>query len=89
MQQMRQLTHDQTLREQETLHRQEIDFKRDVDALELEHIRAKNEEQAGLLSSMLGMKVDLTRYLVAQYQNPDRLIRIDGPDNGQLHVHEQ
>ena len=88
-QRMSQLTHDQALREQETLHRQEIAFKRDVNALELESIRAKNEQQAGLLASMLNMKVDLTQYLVAQYQNPDRFIRIDGPEDSHLHVHEQ
>jgi hypothetical protein len=44
---------------------------------------------------MQGMQVDLTRYLVAQYQHPDRVIRIDGGDGAapprvrpQLHMHE-
>jgi hypothetical protein len=37
---------------------------------------------------MQDMQVDLTRYLVAQYQNPDRLIQITGDDQAQLHLHE-
>ena len=87
-QQMQQLAHEQTLREQEALHRQEMSFKNDVNDLELEHTRAKNAEQAEYLRSMQGMQVDLTRYLVAQYQHPDRLIRIDGTNGSRLHLHE-
>lgn len=34
------------------------------------------------------MQVDLTKYLVAQYQNPDRLIRVEGEKRTQLHLHE-
>lgn len=88
-QQMQQLAHEQALREKESLHRQEVEFKRDVDALELEHRKAKNAEQAGYLKSIQDMDVDLTRYLVAQYQHPDRLIRIDGTGKGQFHLHDQ
>lgn len=88
-QQMQQLAHEQTLREKEALHRHSIQFKRDVNALELEHMKAKNAEQAGYLKSIQDMNVDLTRYLVAQYQHPDRLIRIDGSSRSQLHLHDQ
>jgi hypothetical protein len=88
-QQMQQLVHEQRLREQEALHRQTISFKADVNALELEHTRAQNAEQAGFLHSIQEMQVDVTRYLVAQYQHPDRLIRIDGPERSQLHLHDQ
>ena len=34
------------------------------------------------------MQVDLTRYLVAQFQHPDRSIRISGDNGARLHVHE-
>ena len=70
------------------LQEQQVRFQQETNAVELEHIKAKNAQQATLLQSMQQMQVDLTRYLVAQYQNPDRLIRIDG-DSARLHLHEQ
>ena len=65
-------------------------FKKELNELELEHGRAKNAEQSAYLKSMREMQVDLTRYLVAQYQHPDRLIRIDGGEreNTSLHLHD-
>lgn len=39
------------------------------------------------IKTVRGTEVDMTRYLVAQYQHPDRLIRIEGHDAPQLHVH--
>jgi len=86
-QQIKQLHHSQALREQADEHAQEIGFKQELNGVELEHSRAKNAEEAALLQSMQQMQVDLTRYLVAQYQHPDRLIRIDGQASG-LHIHE-
>ncbi|MEO0475912.1 MAG: hypothetical protein AAF085_08090, partial [Planctomycetota bacterium] len=98
-QQMKQLSHDQSLREQANEHAQlmrqqsdeqaqQVRFEQESNTIELEHINAKNAEQATLLQSMQQMQVDLTRYLVAQYQHPDRLIRIDG-ESARLHLHEQ
>ncbi|NOX58920.1 MAG: hypothetical protein GXP29_08695 [Planctomycetes bacterium] len=87
--QINRMTHEQDLREQEAKHLQETEFKRNVDALEQEHIKAKNKEQSEFFGSLQGLQVDLTRYLVAQYQNPDRLIRIDGQQESQLHLHDQ
>jgi hypothetical protein len=52
---------------------------------ELEH----NHQQADFFRSLGGLQVDLTRYLVAQYQNPDRLIRIEGARDSRMHLHEQ
>jgi hypothetical protein len=37
---------------------------------------------------MQAMQVNLTRYLVAQYQNSDRLIRIEGEILKLLHLHK-
>lgn len=48
--------------------------------------QAMNREKTVLLDAMKGMQVDLTRYLVAQYQHPDRLIRIDGVARPQVHL---
>jgi hypothetical protein len=55
----------------------------------VEERHSANAEQLNLWQQMRTMQVDLTRYLVAQYQNPDRLIRIAGDGgNAQLHLHE-
>ncbi len=46
-------------------------------------------EQSVFFQNLKQMQVDLTRYLVAQYQHPDRLIRIEGDNAGRLHLHEK
>jgi hypothetical protein len=70
----------------------DAEVKRRQNELALEHERALHEEQTGFFTRMRELQVDLTRYLVAQYQNPDKVIRIDGGTNGttppQLHLHE-
>lgn len=88
-QHMRQLAHEQVLKEHASEQKQETQFRRESNAIELEHERAKNAERAEALRAMQEMQVDLTRYLVAQYQHPDRLIRIDGSDGARLHLHDQ
>ena len=40
------------------------------------------------LRDIQGLQVDLIRYLVAQYQHPNRLIRVDGVNGSQLHLHD-
>ena len=66
----------------------EREHQRETHRIELEHQQAADEEQARYLATMREMQVDLTRYLVAQYQHPDRLIRISGDNGAQLHLHE-
>lgn len=90
-QRMKQMAHEQTLREQDAEHKLEFEFKQNLNAIELQHSQAENAERTALLRSMQEMQIDLTRYLVAQYQNPDRLIHIDGgPEQPpQLHLHDQ
>lgn len=89
-QRMKRLTHGETLRQQAEDHEQAVAFQKELNALEVEHEHAKNAERAASLREMRELQVDLTRYLVAQYQHPDRLIRIDGgaDEHPQLHVHE-
>ncbi len=65
-----------------------VEVKRRQNALTLEHERALHEEQTGFFTRMRELQVDLTRYLVAQYQNPDKVIRIDSGPTPQLHLHE-
>ena len=57
-------------------------------ALNLEHQQALNREQLVLLGGMKEMQIDLTRYLVAQQQHPERLIQIDTQREPRLHVHD-
>lgn len=59
-------------------------------AVDLEVARRKtlDAQQASFLREVKQLDVDLTRYLVARYRNPDRLIRIDSGAPPQLHLHD-
>jgi len=104
---MQRLAHDEQLRRQRLEHEEasrklqsdrerRVEAKRAANEIELHHLGETNRERLAFLQAMQGMQVDLTRYLVAQYQHPDRTIRIDAGDgaNGvarvrpQLHLHE-
>lgn len=58
--------------------KQETDLQRETDTARLETLKAENRERESFLRALADIGVDATRYLVAQYQNPDRIIRIDG-----------
>jgi len=60
-------------------------------AVDLDHQKAMHQEQIEFLRGAADLKVDLTRYLVAQYQHPDKVVRIEGADANarhQIHLHE-
>ncbi len=81
--------HDEQMRQKKVELEAELDEQGRKNAVELERQRATNAERAGYLARMKEMQVDLTRYLVAQYQNPDRVIRVEGEGRKpQLHLHE-
>jgi len=86
---LRRREHAEQLREKKLDVDADIDARRRRDELTLEKQRAQNAERAVFLEQVRGMEVDLTRYLVAQYQNPDQLIRVEGKGEGraQLHLH--
>ncbi|MEN6373127.1 MAG: hypothetical protein ABFD64_14070 [Armatimonadota bacterium] len=87
--QLQSISYEETLRQLEAEQERDASAKRMVNEIEEEHQKAMDREQIEFLQSMKGMNIDLTRYLVAQYQNPDRLIRIeDGQKSAQLHLHE-
>jgi len=97
---LQRLKHDEELRRQEAEVNAETDATRlsyDVEnenqreayRIEREHQQATDEERTRYLATIRDMQVDLTRYLVAQYQNPDRLIRISGDNDTQFHLHEE
>lgn len=83
-----QVKHDGELERRESEHRQHVEHQRADQAVATEQIRDENEARLAFLQQMQGLQVDLTRYLVAQYQHPDRLIRVDGGPGPQLHLHD-
>lgn len=84
---LQQVAHDERMRQAKADAEQRAQGQRLINEVELEHLRAKTAERAGYLRAMHGMQVDLTRYLVAQHQHPDRVIRIDGDGKAAARVH--
>ncbi|MDB5354327.1 MAG: hypothetical protein JWN24_780 [Phycisphaerales bacterium] len=78
------------LRQQSAARDADLESKRLGNDIELQHLKESNRERLAFLQAMQGMQVDLTRYLIAQYQHPDRLIRIerDGRRLPQVHLHD-
>lgn len=86
---LKEMAHGQQLRHTAAEQGHRVRHRRIVNEVELEQLRARNEEQTAFLQMDRGMEVDMTRYLVVRYQHPDRLIGIDAKDAPQVHVHEQ
>jgi len=87
--QVQQLEHEEKSRQMKIERGSELEHQTRANKNAQEHEQAMNREQVAFLSSCQEMEIDLTRYLVAQYQHPDRLIRIDDGGNGaQMHLHE-
>jgi hypothetical protein len=87
-QQIQQMRHEGDARRRETDHKQQLAHRRELQRGDVEHLQAENEERLRFLQTIHSLQVDVTRYLVSQYQHPDRLIRIDGANRTQLHLHE-
>jgi hypothetical protein len=81
--------HDEQMRQSIKGKEIELETKRENYELQEAHQKAANREQAEYLKAMKDMEIDLTRYLVAQYQHPDRIIRIDGDAHPQLHINDK
>lgn len=69
---------EEELRNQRDRAKQEAELAQEAEEARLGNLRAENREREQFLRTLADMGVDATRYLVAQYQNPDRIIRIDG-----------
>ena len=85
---LKKLEHEEHLRRLAAERQAKIDARRESNRVKLEHRQTMNHEKIIYLESMHEMQVDLTRYLVAQYQHPDRLIRISGDSPAQFHLHQ-
>ena len=80
--------HEEQIRQRREEVRQQADAKRSEQEVELDLIRAKAEDRMAFLESIAGLQVDLTQYLVASFQSPDRLVRIEGgAATPLLHLH--
>lgn len=76
------------LRLQASLASVEIDKARKLKELELEVAKKADEQKLRYLSQLREMGVDLTSYLVSQYQHPDRILRVESQTPTNLHIHE-
>jgi hypothetical protein len=88
---LKRLSHEQALARAQASCAAKVDARRTAGELDLQHLAARNQERLGFLRAMEGMHVDLTRYLIARYQHPDRIIRIESGRNGtapRFHLHD-
>lgn len=85
---MAHLMHEEGMREKQVEKEQELAWQKQRNTIELQQKQAMNQEEAGFLKALRELKVDLTKYLVAQNQAAEKLIRIDTIRQPNLHVHE-
>ncbi|MDP3683617.1 MAG: hypothetical protein Q8S01_06750, partial [Ignavibacteria bacterium] len=72
-QQLAEAEHTQRLMLERKTHEEKLQFQKDEIQSELEKIRAMNEQQLAFLESLKSMNVDMTSYLVSQFQRPDHV----------------
>lgn len=82
------LMHEEGMREKQAERDQELAWQQRRNDLELKQKQAMNGEEEEFLKALRGLDVDLTKYLVAQNQAAEKLIRIDTVRPPSLHVHE-
>ncbi len=87
--QLAELEHAELIRQKRSEAAVELEGARAKNAIVLEKRKAANQEDREFLGAIKGLGTDMTRYLVARYQTPDKLIRIDGAAKPQFHVHEE
>jgi hypothetical protein len=81
--------HEQKLHRLQASREKRLEYGRLRNQMRLEHVREVHRERAGFLQAMQALEVDLTRYLVARFQHPDRVIRVEGERIAGLHVHDR
>lgn len=84
--QLKRMAHDELIRQKAAEHENELVNRRRIDELERMHKEEMNGADLAHLDAMRNLGVDLTRYLIAQYQHPDRLIRIEGDNAAHVHM---
>jgi len=86
--QQREMDHQNVLSRKE--HEEKVHQKQQENVSELDNKKSENQEQLRYLESLNHLGINLTQYMVAQYQNPERLIQIhtDNPSSN-IHVHDE
>lgn len=82
------IKHDEQLRQRTAENEAELHNKKALNDIEVEHQTTMNQQRLSYLEGMKAAGVDLTQVLVAENRNPDKLIRIDGDNTLQMHLHE-
>jgi hypothetical protein len=83
------MQHDEKMRARREEQEGAISAKKMEDEAALARLKARNEEEAAFLKAIKALDVDMTRYFTARFRQADKLIRINGGDMSQLHVHEE
>ena len=81
------LAHEEKLRQQLAVAAAELRADGDRKDAALRNAAARHRQRVEFLTAVQGLQVDMTRYLVARHEKPDRRIRIDGPAAGRVHLH--
>lgn len=56
--------------------------------IELEYLEKQHTQKQKLWAALKGLDADLTKVLVAEQRNPDKLIQFSGKETPQMHLHE-
>ena len=73
-------TEEEQRRQAAEAHAQAVAFRRELNEVEREHRAAEDAQAQEARAGLAGLGVDLTRYLVAQHEHPDRWVRVDGAE---------
>ncbi len=82
------LEHEEKLRQAKAETDIKLDELRNRNKISIENKQEVNKEDEAFLATIKTMNVDLTKYLIAQYQPADKLIKIDAAQKPQLHIHD-
>ena len=85
---MKRMAHEEQLRQQQAEHELANQAEQRRAELLLQRRKTRDHQQIAFLQAVQELQVDMTRYLVARHEKPDRRIRIDGGQRAQLHLHE-
>jgi hypothetical protein len=81
-------THEEAMRQQQIESDQAFAAEERKTVVEVERRAKLYEQRVAYLKTMREMQVDMTRYLVARHERPDRRIQIDSERRAQLHLHD-
>jgi hypothetical protein len=100
LRQVNRVTHDEEMHREQTEAAVKLAAEKKALAARLQHAEdrrasllkfseARYRQRVEYLKQIGGLNVDMTRFLVARHEKPDKRIRIDGAVGGRLNLHEQ